>query len=419
MKPGFNLDSLPGSLPPNLIPEDANIQSVQELAQRTLETGSLDANVLQATALWRDHLAMTGQVRTFYSNEKIAEVWNNRAKTLHISDIRTQAGRVMKPVPASSWVDVPFTFTTNPEGGLVGNCTGAASFVLDKDGNWVIWMLVTILENFVDHGHPDVPRLADNTFTNGEANGVHAHDKNLDIDNSFDVVVIGAGQCGLSVAGRLGALGLSYVLLEKRPYLGNNWIGRYETVRQHTVREYNNLPFERTWKPDDPILLPGKIVAEGFENYVKKYGINLWTNAETTGADWEPESRTWTLNVTVNGQEKRRLRCQHLIISIGAGFGVDNDPKFPGTDQYQGVLLHSGSYKHSRDWVAKDGVVIGSGTMAHDIAEDMYRAGLRSVHMIQRNKTCVYPIEWVIKGQAGMYEMKFSLWPPSLVVPNR
>ncbi|EXJ60082.1 hypothetical protein A1O7_04232 [Cladophialophora yegresii CBS 114405] len=419
MKPGYNMDSLPGSLPPDLIPRDVNVESVQELAQRTLETGSLDSNALQTTALWRDHLALTGQVRTFYSNEKIVEIWNNRAKSSHLSDFKTKAARVMRPVPNSSWIDVTFEFTTKPEGGLVGNCTGAVSFVPDKDGKWVIWMLVTILENFADHGHPDVPRLGKNAIANGEtneqvnghangqandeANGVQAHEKDSDIDHDFDVVVIGAGQCGLSVAGRLDALGLRYVLLEKRPSLGKNWIGRYETVRQHTVREYNNLPFARTWKPDDPILLPGKIVAEGFENYVKKYGINLWTNAETTSATWAPESRAWTLNVSLNGQEQRKLRCRHLIISVGAGFGVDNDPKIPGTDEYQGILMHSGAYKHSRDWVTKDGIVIGSGTMAHDIAEDMYRAGLRSVHMIQRSKTCVYPIEWVIKGQSGVF----------------
>ncbi|KAI9695548.1 MAG: hypothetical protein M1820_008561 [Bogoriella megaspora] len=37
--------------------------------------------------------------------------------------------------------------------------------------------------------------------------------------------------------------------------------------------------------------------------------------------------------------------------------------------------------------------------MAHDIASDMYRAGLRSVTMVQRSKTAIYPMEWVAKGQ--------------------
>ena len=405
MKPGLNLDNLPGGLPPGLIPEDVSIESIQQLAQRTLE--SLDVGALDGTALWRDHLALTGQIRTFYSSEKVAEVWNTQAKSLHLTNIKTKAGIVVKPVPVSSWIDVPFTFTTKPEGGLVGNCSGAASFFPDEHGNWKLWMLVTILDNFEDHGHPDVPRVAGNALVNGDANGVtngvtngaNGHEVDSDKVHHFDAVVIGAGQNGLSAAGRLGALGLSYVLLEKRPSIGHNWVGRYESVRQHTVREYNNLPFERTWKPTDPLLLPGKIVAEGFENYVQKYNINIWTSADTTGATWAPQSRQWTVDVTVNGEEPRKLVCRHLIISIGAGMSVDKDPNIPGTEQFQGILRHSGSYKHSRDWIAKNGVVIGSGTMAHDIADDMYRAGLRSVHMVQRNRTCVYPIEWVVKGQ--------------------
>jgi cation diffusion facilitator CzcD-associated flavoprotein CzcO len=274
-------------------------------------------------------------------------------------------------------------------------------------------LLVTVLENFADLGHPDVPSVVTNEVPNGVSNGVtngitngftsgiDGHEKSSNTDHQVDVVVIGAGQCGLALGGRLAALGINYVVLEKRPSVGNNWTQRYESVRQHTVREYNNLPFERTWKSNDPLLLPGKIVAEGFENYVNKYKINLWTNANTTGSTWDPKSRTWTLEVVVNGEEKRKLVCRHLAIAIGAGVSVDNDPKFPGTDQYRGIIQHSGAYKHSRDWTCKDGIVIGTGTTAHDIAQDMYRASLRSITMIQRSKTAIYPIEWVVKGQEG------------------
>ena len=407
----------PGNLPSKLVPEDTKLGPIEDLAQRTLESGSLNPNALQTSALWRDHFALTGQVRTFAGNEKIPEEWNTRVKSRRLSAIKTKAGQIVKPVPGSSWIDVPFTFTTSPDGGLVSNATGLISYVVDNDGEWKVWGLVTILENFEEHGHPDVPRLPNaglvNGYTNGITNGIDSQEKPSDTEHSFDVVVIGAGQCGLSLAGRLHALGLNYVLLEKRSYLGKNWVGRYESVRQHTVREYNNLPFDRTWKPDDPLLLPGKIVADGFENYVHKYGINLWRNADTTRADWAPESRTWTLDVALDGVEIRKLVCRHLVISTGAGFGIDNDPKIPGVELYKGTLLHSGAYKNSRDWIAKDGIVVGSGTMAHDIAEDMYRAGLRSVHMIQRGRTCVYPIEWVIKGQSGMKQSSIHFSPPS------
>ncbi|KIW29520.1 uncharacterized protein PV07_05333 [Cladophialophora immunda] len=401
MAPGYDLDKLPGSLPSQQVPEHVDVETIQKSAQQLLE--NLDVNGLHSTALWRDWLALTGQIRTFYSSEKIAEVWTTQVKAKNVTNIKTKTGRITKPVPTSSWVDIPFTFITEQEGGLMGNCTGTASLIPDEAGQWKIWMLVTVLDNFADLGHPDVPPMAGNTLANGTVNGVAEHGTKGDGEHYFDVVVIGAGQCGLAVAGRLGALGINYVLLEKRLSVGKNWTQRYESVRQHTIREYNNLPFERTWKANDPLLLPGKIVAEGFENYVSKYNINLWTSADTTGATWDSERRTWMLDVTIDGNERRKLVCRHLVVATGAGVSIDNDPRYPGTDHYQGILVHSGAYKHSRDWATKDGIVIGSGTTAHDIAEDMYRAGLRSVTMIQRNQTAIYPIEWIVKGQQGLY----------------
>src|ERR1700712_711098 len=116
MEPSTSIGSLPGKLPAKLVPQDIDIGTVQQLAQKTLENGYLDTGILQPSALWRDHLALTGQVRTFSSSEKIVEVWNKQVKCLRLTDIRTKAGRVVKPVPESSWIDLPFAFTTNPEG---------------------------------------------------------------------------------------------------------------------------------------------------------------------------------------------------------------------------------------------------------------------------------------------------------------
>lgn len=404
MKPSVDLDDLPGKLPSYLVADDVDLEEVRRFAQQTLEC--LNPEVLDSSALWKDWLALTGQVRTFYSSEKITNVWKAQVKKCNPTSFITMTGRVTKPAPGSSWVDIPFKFTIYRDEGLVGDCTGTASFISDAFGKWRMWLLVTVLENFAGLGHPDVPRaISEAVINRGSSNITNvlvSHEESFHTSShQFDVVVVGAGQCGLAMGGRLGALGLKYVVLEKRPSVGNNWTQRYESVRQHTVREYNNLPFERTWKSGDPLLLPGKIVAEGFENYVQKYDINLWTNVTTVGSTWSPQSRTWTLNVLLNGNEKHELVCQHLVIAIGAGVSVDNDPKIPGTDEYKGILVHSGAYKHSRDWACKDGIVIGSGTSAHDIAQDMYRAGLRSVTMTQRSKTAIYPIEWVIKGQEG------------------
>ena len=50
--------------------------------------------------------------------------------------------------------------------------------------------------------------------------------------------------------------------------------------------------------------------------------------------------------------------------------------------------MHSVNYKNASAWKGKRGIVIGTANTAHDIAEDMLEAGLRSVTMIQRSPTC-------------------------------
>ncbi|KAI9695549.1 MAG: hypothetical protein M1820_008562 [Bogoriella megaspora] len=303
----YDLAQVPGDLPSTMVDGNVDLHQFQDLAQQTLK--EFESSALVGTALWRDWLALTGQVRTFYTREKIVAAWKQNAHGL--SNITFQPAVLVKPTPSSSWVDVPFKFHSR-HGKLVRACTGRMSFQALSDGKFGVWMLVTILDNFTGHHHPDIPpHVKDSSVggtINGTSNGSSARIPSDGQDASFryDAIILGTGQCGLSIAGRLAAVGAKYAILERQPFVGRTWVQRYETVRQHTIREYNNLPFDRTWGEDDPNLLPGKIVAEGFENYIRKYNINIWLNAETRAAEWDPKKSEWTLEVFVQ-EEKRRI----------------------------------------------------------------------------------------------------------------
>ncbi|KAF2172167.1 hypothetical protein M409DRAFT_17407 [Zasmidium cellare ATCC 36951] len=402
----YDVDQVPGELPSTNVDENVDLQQFQDLAHQTLKDLESGTANLVDTALWRDWLALTGKVRTFYTREKIVSTW--KQNTPGLANITLQPAVLIKPTSFHSWIDVPFEFLS-PHGKLVRACTGRISFQALSDGTFGVWMLVTTMISFIGQNHPDFPQQvkngSENRAVSGTSNGSHNHINGNGEDYAsirYDAIVLGAGQCGLSAAGRLSAVGAKYAILEREAFVGKTWTQRYETVRQHTIREYNNLPFDRTWGENDPTLLPGKIVAEGFDNYIKRYNVNIWYQVETRAATWNSDRREWTLEVTVHGQE-RRVVCKHLIVAIGGGSGGDNLPHLDGTSDFQGLLLGSGAYKHSRDWAGKHGVVVGSATMAHDIAHDMYKAGLRSVTMVQRSKTAIYPMEWVAKGQEGLY----------------
>jgi cation diffusion facilitator CzcD-associated flavoprotein CzcO len=285
---------------------------------------------------------------------------------------------------------VLFTFVVEHEG-LVGKCFGILSFVPDGE-RWEVWMLRTMLENFEGHGNPDDPLPI---FKSLPAPSLAS------LQHEYGVIIIGAGQSGLSLAGRLGALGIKYVLLEKEKEIGWSWTGKYDSVRQHTIREMNNLPFERTFREDDPMLLPASTVARGFKEYVEKYKINIWLSAETEIC--RRKEGGWVLGVRVGGSEEQvvELKARHLVLSMGAGRSVPNPPKIPGIESFKGEIKHIGNYKNAYAWKGKSGIVVGSATAAHDVAQDMLDSGLSSVTMIQRRATPIFSVDWLVVGQSS------------------
>ncbi len=80
----------------------------------------------------------------------------------------------------------------------------------------------TILEQL--HGQRDVDVLEPVSGKSGMMNGELA-------EKHFDCVIIGGGQAGLSTAGRMKALGISYVVLDKHKRVGDNWKTRYGSAR--------------------------------------------------------------------------------------------------------------------------------------------------------------------------------------------
>ena len=71
-----------------------------------------------------------------------------------------------------------------------------------------------------------------NGTSHGTANGINGHAE----PSHFDCVVVGAGQAGLSTAGRLKALNVSCVVLDRNCRVGDNWMLRYDSVKRKLRR---------------------------------------------------------------------------------------------------------------------------------------------------------------------------------------
>ena len=250
---------------------------------------------------------------------------------------------------------------------------------------------------------PDVIEPAQNGASAGHTNGTAES-----TSGTYDAIIVGGGQAGLSTAGRLQALGLHYILLEQHPSIGDTWSNRYESLRWHTSKEYGNLPFGHTYPPEDDYMLPTKRIGAGHNAWSKKYNINIRTSTTVARARWEESSREWTVEIQTKGETNDVLKAKNLVLTIGTGHATPAYPSWSTPDQihssgFQGTIVHAfAGYKNAHAWTGKRGVVIGTANTAHDVAEDMANAGMDTT-IVQRGATFVFPAEWLHAAEDTQY----------------
>jgi putative flavoprotein involved in K+ transport len=197
------------------------------------------------------------------------------------------------------------------------------------------------------------------------------------------VVIVGGSQCGVTLGARLKRLGVPNIVLEKNDHPGDAWRHRYDSLRLHFQVAYCEFPYLSF--PDHwPKYLSKDQMADWIDMYAKLMNVDIWTNSCCTQADWDEVKSTWTVNVQKNGLAVQ-LRPQHLVIASGL-CGDPYIPKLKASGSFQGVTMHSSQYISGVSHRGKKAVVVGSGTSAHDICQDLWEHGA-DVTMLQRSAT--------------------------------
>lgn len=323
-------------------------------------------------------LAQTGTSRTFYGSASLATAWKetSSSQSPHCYNFAED------PIPAgpngNSWLELPFTFKI--AGPPAMTASGSISIVCNNKGGWQIWMLKTMAEQFL--GQPDVDKMP----------VVHDSPPPQGDETHYDCVVLGGGQAGLGVGGRMQSLVISYVVLDKNTHVGDSWRNRYRSAKLHTIREHAHLPFERTF---DATRYPNEFLtkdqlAEGYEAWISRYKINVWSGAEMISASWDEETKWWTLRIQcAKAGGPKEIWCRYLIFAAGVGCHTPKMPSLENRNAFKGVVMHSNDYRDASAWSGKRGVIIGSANTAHDVAEDMLAADMASVCMVQRSPTLI------------------------------
>ncbi|KAF4183360.1 hypothetical protein CNMCM8694_002524 [Aspergillus lentulus] len=344
------LPSLLDALPSAIIPDDVDLASIASSFANSV--ARLSAPDFAEVAIWRDCFALTGTLRTFYSPWTVSAVYRNRCLARQAQSFCVQAdeAHVVRISPSCSWINVPFRFETNASPAAC--CSGVLSLIPSgENGEYTIWMLQTLLDRF--RGYPSVDTL------DPTAQIPSVGDSTTD----FDCLIVGAGHSGLNVAGRLKALGVSYLVIDKNSRVGDNWRLRYDSAKLHTIRDYSHLPFERNFAHVDHEFLTKDDLAEGFASWAEKYRINIWTSSELQSGTWDDSRAQWTLKVRqaiADSENIKVLTCRHVVLATGGPCNKPHKPFYPGEERFKGVVQHSVSYRNAWDWKGQRGVVVGT-----------------------------------------------------------
>ncbi|KAI1802053.1 FAD/NAD(P)-binding domain-containing protein [Daldinia bambusicola] len=290
-----------------------------------------------------------------------------------------------------------------------------------KSRIWKAFTVYTALSELRGHeeniGRRRRPGHLHNQLGSDHANGFENWQAMRDAQRNFEgdlqptVLIIGAGQAGLSAAARLTELGMLCLVIDQHPKVGDCWRNRYLRLVLHDPVWYNHmpyLPFPVNW----PVFAAKDKVAEFLESYAQLMDLNTWSSTVLRHARWDDRNKLWDVTVERRGSaeadgtaETRSLRPRHIIQATG----VNGEPKIPnieGMSAFHGRISHSSQFRGAQPAGGSNGggkravVVVGSGVSGHDIAQDFFERGHR-VTLVQRGATCIDRTAYIY-GQ-GLY----------------
>jgi thioredoxin reductase len=365
---------------------------------------------LEDKSYWRDHLAVSWDFRTSKGRQNIKKLMEEaKVRLTKIEVDRSSAYRAPKFGPIDDWGDVngiPFFIKFESE---VGRGEGVVNLA-EQDGGWKIFTLYTALQELKGHEEPVKHRRARGVKHGGDPLRKNWKERRDAEKEEIDprVLIIGAGQGGLTAAARLKMLSIPTLMIDANERVGDNWRKRYRQLVLHDPVWYDHLPYVPF--PDHwPVFTPKDKLAEFFEAYVNLLELNAWTSTDLKSASWDESKKEWTVQVERrkpdSSIEKRTLHPRHIIQATGHS-GKKNMPEIKGMDSFKGDRLchsseHPGANVESK---GKKAIVVGCCNSGHDIAQDFYEKGY-DITIVQRSTTCVVSSEAICEiGLKGLYD---------------
>lgn len=194
-------------------------------------------------------------------------------------------------------------------------------------------------------------------------------DQGARIALKLDIVVIGAGQAGLSAAYHLAQLGLvperDFLVLDKAPQPGGAWQYRWPSLTLSTVNRVHDLPgmsFAEMAGGDDTVKA-SVAVPHYYAAYEEHFGLKVL--------------RPTNVSVVCPRGDRFRVESDRGIFSARGIINATGTwekpfiPDYPGRDSFQGQQLHTKDFTRAEDFAGKHVLVVGGGISAIQLLDQI------------------------------------------------
>lgn len=188
-------------------------------------------------------------------------------------------------------------------------------------------------------------------------------ERKLDVFYKVDIVVIGAGQAGLSAAYHLKREGIEpgkgFVVLDDEFGSGGAWQHRWDSLTLSNVNGINDLPgmsFSEAVNRDDKHLRANVALPQYYEKYEKAFDLPVIRPVNVLNVT----ERNGRFLIHTNGLQ---FSARGIINATGT-WKTPHCPKYPGWEKFKGRQLHTGEYKNAAEFIGKHVIVVGGGISA-------------------------------------------------------
>jgi thioredoxin reductase len=187
-----------------------------------------------------------------------------------------------------------------------------------------------------------------------------------------DIVVIGAGQAGLSSAYHLKKRGLApgrqFVVLDGSPRPGGAWQFRWPSLKLSTVNRIHDLPgmpFSEAVDTDAAEVEASVAVPRYFAAYEDAFDLPVYRPVKAAVVC----DRGGRLRVET---DRGNFSARGVINATGTWESA-YVPEYPGADRFGGRQLHTKDYRTADEFAALHVIVVGGGISAVQLLDEVSR----------------------------------------------